>query len=864
MSEKESPTDPHADSDNGNDEEIGSQVDSQESAEPSESEPVDEIQAALREASQAGYDTEMDFDSLSSPMPEIDEGPPAAPVDEVQEAIFSATQDGISTEVDFDTLPSPELPPEPHKVITPRRQTSSDMQPQQPAEGTTAPVPPPQQPTEPVEPEPVPKPEPKPKPPPEPLPAVPSETWLILAVFVSFRLLTVFLLRPGGYIRDWSDFDTYFGIASLSDYGLYPFLNFWLEWPPLVPWLTVGAYRLSLLLPPWPDDPRLWFILIMGVVFLLFEIGNFFLILQLARRLFDKASTISRVLWLYAGLFPPVYAMLGFFDAIALFFLLLALELLLRDRRMLSAVAVGVGIMVKLMPGLILPVAARKLWYEYRENGKEAAIEIGLYVVVCGITIIVLLAPFLYYGPEWLMASARSMMGRSSWETVWAVIEGYYGFGVVLGDRLNPDETTFAVHDGWLPWWLISLLFLGLYAFIFTRKADYGKARNVVAFSGLTLVVFMVYSKGYSPQFLVYILPFILLIMPNGRGLTYALILAGLNVLEQPIFFVILPNETWLLTLVVIVRLLMWLVLALEFGLVLWPVKESQESLARVHQLAPRILGGLAVIALVLLVPVTINAYNTSQLEDSPLKAFAGFMEMQAENNPGDTPARLLLSNQATYRQVYPHLNDTFDLQLTDGPSREFPEAASTTDLIRGQSRVWILPTGVQNQALANTVAQRGTQLATYNFDGIGTASLYSFEANPQPFIPLARFFGGVELLGYQADVDDGVTVTLYWRATAPQNQNLTVFTQVLNEAGELVSSHDSVPNAGRSPVTEWPIGAVQVDNHHIEIPSDLAAGDYTLVIGLYNDANERIRGIDPEGFGFGNRAVPLEVLRFN
>lgn len=105
----------------------------------------------------------------------------------------------------------------------------------------------------------------------------------LLALFVAFRLLTLLLLRPGGFIRDWSDFDTYLGIAALSDYGLYPFLHYWLEWPPLVPWLAVGAYQLSLLFPPWTDN-RLWFILILGTVFVLFETGNFVLLYRIAGR----------------------------------------------------------------------------------------------------------------------------------------------------------------------------------------------------------------------------------------------------------------------------------------------------------------------------------------------------------------------------------------------------------------------------------------------------------------------------------------------------------------------------------------------------------------------------------------------------
>src|SRR5512135_2390558 len=122
-----------------------------------------------------------------------------------------------------------------------------------------------------------------------------SPFFVLLALFLVFRLLTLLLLRPGGFIRDWSDFDTFLGIAATSDYGLYPFLHYWLEWPPLVPWLAVGAYKLSLLCPPW-TNARLWFTLILGGVFLLFETGNFVLLYRIARRLAGEGDRRERSL----------------------------------------------------------------------------------------------------------------------------------------------------------------------------------------------------------------------------------------------------------------------------------------------------------------------------------------------------------------------------------------------------------------------------------------------------------------------------------------------------------------------------------------------------------------------------------------
>jgi hypothetical protein len=812
--------------------------------------PVDPIQEALFEAAKANVPTEVEFDSLTKPGQEPADFLDSGPVDEVQEAIFRAAQEGKAVEVDFDTLPEP-TPATTRKVIEFDKkeeaipEPSPDVEPQE--------DPPPQPETSPELSE------------AESVPTVP-DFWLLLALFVVFRVLTLLLLRPGGFIRDWSDFDTYFGIASLSDYALYPFVNFWLEWPPLVPWLAVGAYQLALTLPPWTDDPRLWFVVILGSIFVLFEVGNFYLIYRLARRLFQIPGQISRVLWIYALLFPPIYAMLGFFDGIALFFMLLALELLLSDRRFMSAITVGAGFLVKIVPLLMLPVALRRVWYQYRANNRNVGIEIGLYVVAFGLTVMLLLVPFLLVGPQWVLTSFRSMLGRSSWETIWAVAEGYYGFGQVVGDRLNPAETNFAVHQGWPAgiWWLITLIFAAIYAFIFTRRADYSRARNMVAFTGLTVTLFMIYSKGYSPQFLVYLLPWILLLMPTGRGLTYMLVLTGLNLLEQPVYFILVPQATWLLIFIVVVRLLVMLVVAIEFALVLWPTEKRLAPFAHARLYVPVALGGLAVLALVVLTPLTIQAYTTSQATASPVGAFAGFMETHIEADPsGSAKPRLLLSDQDTYRQLYPHLRQTLDLQLTDGASRNLAEAATIPELLRGLDQVWILPTGPQAKSLTSAVASRGDALASYNFEGLGTASLYTFRPNPIPLIASARFSGGIELVSHQIELrPSDVELTLYWRATNPQAQNLTVFTQIVNEAGELVAGHDSVPRGGTAPVTTWAIDTIVTDPHRIDLPLDLPPGQYTIITGLYNSFNERLRSVDPEGFGHPNRAVPLGTLQ--
>jgi len=784
----------------------------------------DEIEQALRQAAQQGLPTEIDFDALPAP------GVPTS--DDIQATLNEAKARGITAEVSFENLPAPKT---------------------QPAHAPTRPMPAPEPKIAPPPAEPLPPPQPAIIPPaPQTVISIEaaSDFWLLLPIFIAFRLLTLFLLRPGGFIRDWSDFDTYFGIAALSDYQQYPFLNFWLEWPPILPWLSVGAYQLALWLPPWPEDPRLWFILILGSIFLLFEVGNFWLLHRLSQRLWANSPTANRVMWLYLGLFPPVYAMLGFFDCIALFFILLALDTLLNNRPTLSALSVGVGFMVKILPILMLPVAARRIWQQYRENGRAAATEITIYSLIVGLTIMGILAPFLLNGPQWVETSARSMLSRSSWETVWAVMEGYYGFGLVAGDRLNPAETNFAAHPSTLPWWLISLFFGGWYLLIFSAAADYEQERKLFAFCGLTVSTMLLYSKGYSPQFIVYLLPFIILLFPNERGLTYSLILTGLNVLEQPIYFVLIPSATWLLTFVVITRFVILLILTAEFWLIIWPQFQPESRLHWLHENLPAMVAGLSLVALFALTPLTIQAYSHQQRLNSPEATFVSFMRAQAQQAPNHT--RLIVTNQATYRQVYPHLRGLVDVRLLGSPY-----SPPLSNALNGADSLWLLPA---DNPMNQQIASVGRLMAVYNFGTFGNASWYNLSRQTLPAqVSWARFTSGIELVAYQIEWGwNTAEITLFWQATSQQGTSYKVFTQMLNANGELLASHDGIPRDGTLPTTDWPLNVIQIDRHVITFPSNTPTQESTFITGLYNNVGERLTATAPNGQPYPNRAVPL------
>lgn len=77
--------------------------------------------------------------------------------------------------------------------------------------------------------------------------------------------------------------------------------------------------------------------------------------------------------------------------------------------------------------------------------------------------------------------------------------------------------------------------------------------------------------------------------------------------------------------------------------------------------------------------------------------------------------------------------------------------------------------------------------------------------------------------------------VLLQWRASGPTDTPLSVFTQILNEDGTLVAQHDGPPADGLRPTTDWHAGEVIADLHSVELPADMPAGTYRLIVGLYD-----------------------------
>ena len=103
----------------------------------------------------------------------------------------------------------------------------------------------------------------------------------------------------------------------------------------------------------------------------------------------------------------------------------------------------------------------------------------------------------------------------------------------------------------------------------------------------------------------------------------------------------------------------------------------------------------------------------------------------------------------------------------------------------------------------------------------------------------LADFEGLARLLGYVLDPVPGpdgteaLDLRLFWHSQGRSAEQLSVFTHLYAADGERYGQHDGTPAEGGQPTTEWPLQALIIDRHRIEIAAD-APDDLRVHLGFY------------------------------
>jgi hypothetical protein len=599
-------------------------------------------------------------------------------------------------------------------------------------------------------------------------------------------------------------------------------------------------YRLSTLLPSWPFDQRLWFALVMQLVMALFDTASLVLVYATARLIGSRARAL-RSAALFAGAFILAYAASSWYEPIPLFLLLLALYLTLRDRHAWSALAAGVGIMVKIFPIVVVPLAIRRIAQARKQAG---------YLTTLALTAGGILLPFLIVRPDFVLAFIRSTLNRPTWLSIWALFDGNYLYGAAVPavDRFTAENVG-APYLSQLPWPIIHAAFLGLFLYIFTRRITWRDPVRCVAFGGLTVNLFLLWSKGFSGQFIVYVLPFIILLMPNLRGALYAGLLSAIWVAEWPIAFTMLEGQKGIIVWIVIARTATLIALCVEYAARLFP----SSGFGRVSvwtRLAPRLTASVLLLGWISLGPVAIisvDAYTQTRIA-----ADRAAPALDVIRDGGGDPSPIVVFAQSRlYRRLYPAARAVGSPTLLP-IFTHVPEPARIEWLngIASQGPFWFIAdegdaeTQDANRRAEAWMSEHACKIETTLAGSTRVSRFVGMPENPAAIEVSAVFADEIELVAArvsQTALRPGgeLCVELNWESMATPSGDYTVFVHLVDAQGRLVAQNDQPPRAGFAPTSGWAVGELVSDAHGLILPADLAAGDYVVRAGMYRSMDQ-------------------------
>ncbi len=349
-------------------------------------------------------------------------------------------------------------------------------------------------------------------------------------------------------IRGYGDLVNYYSLASLGT----PFIDYWVEYPPIFPFISFIFYRLS-------SQQEHIYDYLMVILFSIFQAGSIWMFLRLESKLYPQVDDRLKG-WFYTLMLLSMAYGWWYFDSIVVFLVLCAIDFLIERKLLFSWVTIVIGTLTKWFPILALVI----VWLKYPW---KCALKISALVVV------VLMA---VYGilngtsPEFTNASLCSQLSKGSWETIWALIDGNLrtgNFGPLI-ERLNPMYAYKAVGNSpRIPSWITLLLFcvVGLWLFRQARlRKDNGLGQiDSIAFLGLTWCLFFLWSPGFSPQWIMYLLPLILLALPDIKAILMTVLMTLVCLLEWPIL--LSRGYFWTLWFTIPLRSMLFVLLAVEF-----------------------------------------------------------------------------------------------------------------------------------------------------------------------------------------------------------------------------------------------------------------------------------------------------------
>ncbi|KAB8144661.1 DUF2029 domain-containing protein [Chloroflexia bacterium SDU3-3] len=397
-----------------------------------------------------------------------------------------------------------------------------------------------------------------------------SRPWFLLVLLPGVLLVLIALATHKPTAQWQGDLDIYARYANEIVHGKLPYRDVKVEYPPLalLPMLLPRIVTLGYALP-------------IKYINGLFLLGNALWATILAGAMWRVARQVGRRPWVamlvLAGLVGTLAPMLGWrFDLFPAMLTALALVSALAGRDGWAGGWLGLGIAAKLYPVVLGPVFAARALARLRWR-KLLALALG-----AGLAVALAVGPFLLVGRAGLLSFLLYHENRGV--QIESLAGGLVLLGVLAGQTTATVVFTYGslnLESPWatalLPWAmpLFVVLYGGLVAALVVREVNEARmlrddpsawASRLIQASAAALLVFIVANKVYSPQYLAWLLPFVLLLRPGQIALFGAICIA--TIIFFPFFYQSLldfvPWTIWLLNArnLATVALLVWVVLA--------------------------------------------------------------------------------------------------------------------------------------------------------------------------------------------------------------------------------------------------------------------------------------------------------------
>lgn len=254
-----------------------------------------------------------------------------------------------------------------------------------------------------------------------------------------------------------------------------------------------------------------------------------------------------------------------------------------------------------------------------------------------------------------------------------------------------------------------------------------------------------------------------------------------------------------------------------------------------------------AIVALVAMIPALIGI---SQLLDTSWQK-SRYNELVAAIQQRSRPADgivMVNSDQFVLMDYYGPTNlKTLEIRNDELSSAPAKVAAQVQQFMQDKGRVWLINFGwamnlQPRSAAEQALAAKGARTYAQGFQDAALA-LYDLRSTGEdtPIQPKdVRFGGQIQLAGVRERstsylAGDAITLDLFWKALQKPQADYTVFMHLRKASdGTQIAAFDSPPANGAAPTSSWQIGQTITDTRAIAIPQDAPAGDYDVVIGLY------------------------------